>query len=55
MIFTLLPKAINHTSGENSPNLVTLLLGRPFSNYSFLIIHIVNRDDRHPLAHGDGL
>jgi hypothetical protein len=35
--------------------LVPLLLGPPFSNYSFLVHHLVNQDDRHLLTHGNGL
>jgi hypothetical protein len=32
-----------------------LLLGPPFSDYSFLVHHLVNRDDRHLLVRGNGL
>jgi hypothetical protein len=31
------------------------ILGPPFSNYYFLVHHLVNRDDRHLLARGNGL
>jgi hypothetical protein len=30
---------------------VPLLLGPPFSDFSFRVDHLVNRDDRQPLAH----